>query len=71
MSPDHWKCQFDKSARNKAEMSLLILLLVVEFWEPFFFLGFTECKDRVIHKRELFDLQRVTLAAVLDLIAFI
>lgn len=52
-------------------MSLLVLLLVVEFWQPFFFLGFTECKDRVIHSRELFDFQRVTLAAVLSLIAFI
>lgn len=49
MSPDHWKCQFDKSARTHAEMSVLVLLLVVEFWQPFFFLSFSECRDRVIH----------------------
>lgn len=71
MSPDHWKCQFDKSARTKAEMSVLVLLLVVECWQPFFFLSFTECKDRVIHGRELFDFLCVTLATVLSLIAFI
>lgn len=71
MSPDHWKCQFDKSARTEAEMSVLVLLLVVEFWQPFFFLSFTERKDRVIHGRELFDFLCATLATVLTLIAFI
>lgn len=52
-------------------MSVLVLLLVVECWQPFFFLSFTECKDRVIHGRELFDFLCVTLATVLSLIAFI
>ncbi|KAK4812668.1 hypothetical protein QYF61_012178 [Mycteria americana] len=42
VSPDDWQCQFDKSARTEAEMSVLVLLLAVECWQPFFFLGFAE-----------------------------
>lgn len=53
-----------------AEMSVLVLLLVVEFWLPFLFLSFREWKDRVIHGIELFDFLRVTLVTVLSLIAF-
>lgn len=53
-----------------AEMSVLILLLVVEFWQPFFFPRSREWKDRVIHGIELFDFLRVTLVTVLSLIAF-
>lgn len=53
-----------------AEMSVLILLLVVEFWLPFPFLSFREWKDRVIHGIELFDFLCVTLVTVLSLIAF-
>lgn len=59
MSPDHWKCQLDKSARSEAEMSVLVSLSAVEHWQPFLFLSVTERKDRVIHGRELFDFLHV------------
>jgi len=49
VSPDHWKRQFDKSARTEAEMSVLVLLFVVECWQPLFSLRFTERTDRLIH----------------------
>ncbi|KAM7090887.1 LOW QUALITY PROTEIN: putative tubulin polyglutamylase TTLL9 [Ciconia maguari] len=42
VSADDWQCQFDKSARTEVEVSVLVLLLVVECWQPFFFLGFAE-----------------------------
>lgn len=46
-------------------------IVVVEFWQPFFFLSFSECRDRVIRGTELFDFLRVKLLTVLSLIAFI